>query len=282
MRIVRTQEEMTQLLPQAQGEALASFGNGSMYMEKFLERPRHIEFQVLGDLHGNVVCLGDRECSVQRNHQKIWEEAPSPILSNQERTRMIEQVIGSMKKFNYTSLGTLEFLYENGQFYFIEMNTRVQVEHPVTEMITGIDLVKEQIRVAQGHRLSFSQEDIALRGHAIECRINAENSKTFCPSPGRIVEYLPPGGPFVRVDSALFAGYRVPPYYDSLISKLIVHGRDREECLARLRHALNEYVITGIDTLIPLHQQLSCHPDIIKANYHVKWLENEFLNAPTV
>jgi acetyl-CoA carboxylase biotin carboxylase subunit len=282
MRIVRTRQEMVELLPQAQGEALASFGNASMYMEKFLERPRHIEFQVLGDLHGNVVCLGDRECSVQRNHQKIWEEAPSPIISDVERAHMTEKVIAAMKKFNYTSLGTLEFLYEHGEFYFIEMNTRIQVEHPVTEMITGIDLVKEQIRVAQGHTLSFSQEDIVLRGHAIECRINAENPITFRPSPGKIQEYLTPGGPFVRVDSALFAGYVVPPYYDSLISKLIVHGRDREECLARLRHALNEYVITGIDTLIPLHQQLSCHPDVIKADYHVKWLENEFLKKHTV
>jgi acetyl-CoA carboxylase biotin carboxylase subunit len=278
MRVIWNDSEMSRLLPQAQTEAMASFGNSGMYIEKYLQRPRHIEFQVLGDLHGNMVCLGDRECSVQRNHQKIWEEAPSSILSAKERSHMMDMVITAMKKFQYSSLGTLEFLYEDGQFYFIEMNTRIQVEHPVTEMITGMDLVKEQIRVAQGHKLSFAQEDIVLRGHSIECRINAEHPETFRPSPGTVESYLAPGGPFVRVDSALFAGYRIPPYYDSLVAKLIVHGRDRGECLARLRHALNEYVITGIDTLIPLHQKLCQHPDIRTANYHVKWLENEFLS----
>lgn len=278
MRVIWNDGEMDELFPQAVAEAMASFGYGGMYLEKFLQRPRHIEFQVLGDLHGHLVCLGDRECSIQRNHQKIWEEAPSSVLSSDERARMMDVCITAMKKFDYSSLGTLEFLYEDGAFYFIEMNTRIQVEHPVTEMITGFDLVKEQIRVADGKTLSFEQKDIALRGHAIECRINAENSETFLPSPGVVESYLAPGGPFVRVDSALFAGYRIPPYYDSLISKLIVHGQDRAECLARLRHALNEYVITGVDTLLPLHQKLCTHPDVISGNYHVKWLENTFLS----
>lgn len=278
MRVIWNHGEMARLLPQAQGEAMASFGNAGMYLEKFLQRPRHIEFQMLGDLYGNVVCLGDRECSIQRNHQKIWEEAPSGALSPSERDRMMKICIEAMEKFEYSSLGTLEFLYEDGKFYFIEMNTRIQVEHPVTEMITGRDLVKEQIRVAQGKKLSFSQGDISLRGHAIECRINAEHPETFRPSPGLVESYLAPGGPFVRVDSALFTGYRVPPHYDSLVSKLIVHGLDREECLARLRHALKEYVITGIDTLLPLHQKLCEHPDMHSGNYHVKWLENEFLS----
>lgn len=277
MRVVWNDSEMVELFPQAVAEAMASFGYGGMYLEKFLQRPRHIEFQILGDLYGHVVCLGDRECSIQRNHQKIWEEAPSSALSPEERSLMMDVCSTAMKEFNYSSLGTLEFLYEEGQFYFIEMNTRIQVEHPVTEMITGLDLVKEQIRVAQGYALSFQQKDVELRGHAIECRINAENSLTFFPSPGVVESYLAPGGPFVRVDSALFAGYRIPPYYDSLISKLIVHGRDRDECLARLRHALNEYVITGVDTLLPLHQKLCAHPDVKSADYHVKWLENTFL-----
>ncbi|MBM3631772.1 MAG: acetyl-CoA carboxylase biotin carboxylase subunit [Alphaproteobacteria bacterium] len=277
MRVIWNDAEMVELFPQAQAEAMASFGYAGMYLEKFLQRPRHIEFQILGDLHGHVVCLGDRECSIQRNHQKIWEEAPSSALSPQERFRMMDICVTAMKLFDYSSLGTLEFLYEDGQFYFIEMNTRIQVEHPVTEMITGLDLVKEQIRVAQGYALSFQQHDVELRGHAIECRINAENSVTFCPSPGMVESYLAPGGPFVRVDSALFAGYRIPPYYDSLISKLIVHGQDRDECLARLRHALNEYVITGVDTLLPLHQKLCGHCDVKSGHYHVKWLENTFL-----
>ena len=278
MRVIWNDREMDELFPQAQAEALASFGYAGMYLEKYLQKPRHIEFQILGDLHGHVVCLGDRECSIQRNHQKIWEEAPSSSLSSEERARMMDICITAMKTFHYSSLGTLEFLYENGQFYFIEMNTRIQVEHPVTEMITGLDLVKEQILVAQGEPLSFEQKDVVLRGHAIECRINAEHSETFFPSPGVVKTYLAPGGPFVRVDSALFAGYRIPPYYDSLISKLITHGRDRDECLARMRHALNEYVITGVDTLLPLHQKLCDHPDVKSADYHVKWLENTFLS----
>lgn len=277
MRVVDEPSMLQENLEFAQSEALASFGNDGIYIEKFLPNPRHIEFQVLGDLHGNVICLGDRDCSVQRGHQKIWEEAPCAALSQEEREYMIGKVIMAMKSFGYYSAGTIEFLYDQGRFYFIEMNTRIQVEHPVTEMITGIDIVKYQITIASGEALDLRQEDISLRGHAIECRINAENSKTFFPSPGIVQAYLPPGGPFVRVDSALFSGCNVPPFYDSLVAKLIVYGRTRTECLARLKRALSEYVITGIDTLIPLHQKLCENESIQLGDYSVKWLEQKFL-----
>lgn len=279
MRIVYREEDLQEHMSQAQAEAMASFGHGGLYMEKFLIKPRHIEFQIIADHHGHVVCLGERDCSIQRRHQKIWEEAPSCGISHAQREEMTARIVKAMEVFGYRNAGTLEFLYEEGRFYFIEMNTRLQVEHPITEMITGIDIVKEQIRVAAGLPLSFTQNDIVLRGHAIECRINAENSETFTPSPGRVQSYLAPGGPFVRVDSALFAGYTIPPYYDSLISKLVVHGNTREECMARLRRALQEYVITGVDTLIPLHQALCDLEDIKKGEFHIKWLEQEGLKA---
>lgn len=274
MRVVSEEKELKGQLENAQSEAMASFGHDGVYIEKYLKQPRHVEFQILGDQHGNVVCLGDRDCSIQRNHQKIWEEAPCIALSAQERQTMMDVCVQTMQRFGYYNAGTLEFLYEDGQFYFIEMNTRIQVEHPVTEMITGIDIVKEQIKIAAGLPLSFSQKDVVLRGHAIECRINAEHSETFIPSPGKIDAYLAPGGPSVRVDSGLFSGYTIPPIYDSLISKLIVHGHDRQECLARLKRALDEYVITGVFTLIPLHKKLCENPDVQSGNYHVKWLEH--------
>lgn len=282
MRVVHCAQDVVPLFDQAQSEAMANFGYGGMYVEQFLQKPRHIEFQVLGDLFGHVICLGDRECSVQRNHQKIWEEAPASVLSAEQRHFMMGKVVHAMKEFGYSSLGTLEFLYENGQFYFIEMNTRVQVEHPVTEMITGIDLVKEQIRVAQGLPLAYAQSDITLVGHAIECRINAENPVNFMPSPGCVDTHIPPGGPFIRVDSALFPGYRVPPYYDSLVSKVVAYGTCRQEALDRMHRALQEYIITGIDTLIPLHMLLCRHPDIVNNEVYVKWLEQKYMSTSTM
>lgn len=279
MRVVWSAQELPQHYAQAASEAAASFGDPGLYLEKFLRRPRHIEFQVLGDHHGNVVCLGDRDCSVQRRHQKIWEEAPSSALNDAQRAHMIHQVNQAMKTLGYTNAGTLEFLYEDGVFYFIEMNTRIQVEHPITEMITGIDIVKQQILIAAGQPLPFTQKDIVLRGHAIECRINAEDPHTFAPSPGRVTACIPPGGPFIRVDSALYPEYVIPPYYDSMIAKLIAYGCDRATCLARLKRALDEYVITGVKTLLPLHQALCENSDIKTGNVHVKWLEESFLPA---
>jgi acetyl-CoA carboxylase biotin carboxylase subunit len=242
-------------------------------MEKYLGLPRHIEFQVLGDKHGHAVHLGERDCSLQRRHQKVLEEAPSPIITPAQRQEMGDIVRQAMITMGYIGAGTIEFLYENGQFFFIEMNTRLQVEHPVTEMITGIDLVREQIRVAAGEPLSFTQDDITLTGHAIECRINAEDPWTFAPAAGRITDYHAPGGLHVRVDSALYAGYKVPPYYDSLISKLIVYGRNRDEVLMRLRRSLEEYVILGGKTTIPLHQALIEDPEFRAGDYSIKWLE---------
>lgn len=278
MRVVNSEEDLKSLYEQAQAEALANFSDGRLYMEKYLKKPRHIEFQVLGDKYGNVVCLGDRDCSIQRNHQKIWEEAPSCALTPHQRQEMIEKVNQAMKTLGYCNAGTLEFLYEDGQFYFIEMNTRIQVEHPVTEMVTGIDLVRQQILIAAGEPLTIKQEDVRFYGHAIECRINAENSDNFMPSPGIVEVCLPPGGPFVRVDSALYPGYKIPPYYDSLIAKLITHAPDRPTCLARMERALDEYVITGIDTLIPLHKKLCQDSDVQTGDVHVKWLEQSFFN----
>jgi acetyl-CoA carboxylase biotin carboxylase subunit len=246
-------------------------------MEKFLKKPRHIEFQIMADSHGNVIHLGERDCSLQRRHQKVLEEAPSPTLTAKERDEMGEVITNAIKKFGYLGAGTIEFLYEDGVFYFIEMNTRLQVEHPVTEMITGIDLVREQIRIAAGLPLSHTQKDVVLEGHAIECRINAENARTFTPSPGRITDYHTPGGLGVRVDSALYDGYSIPPYYDSLISKLIVHGKTREEALMRLRRSLEEYVINGIDTTIPLHMALVQDDEFKSGEYNIHWL-SKFLD----
>jgi acetyl-CoA carboxylase, biotin carboxylase subunit len=274
MRIVYQASELEDLFYLAQGEAQNSFGNPALYMEKYLLNPRHIEFQILGDQHGNVVCLGERDCSMQRNHQKIIEEGPAFVLCEAERQNMVKILCDAMKKMGYVGVGTLEFLYEDGQFYFIEMNTRLQVEHPVTELLSGIDLVKEQIKVAYGEPLGFAQKDIRCWGHAIECRINAEDPKTFLPQPGTVNQYLAPGGPGVRVDSALFSGCVIPSFYDSLIAKLIIYGPNREECLKIMRRALGEFVIVGPKHSIPLLEAISKHPDMIDGNYHVNWLKS--------
>ncbi|MEE9140653.1 MAG: acetyl-CoA carboxylase biotin carboxylase subunit [Alphaproteobacteria bacterium] len=274
MKPAYTREDLRQALPLARAEAKASFGNDKLYLEKFLARPRHIEVQILGDMHGNVVHLGERDCSLQRRHQKVLEEAPSPALNVSERGEIGSLVTEAMRKLGYRNAGTVEFLYEDGSFYFIEMNTRLQVEHPITEMISGIDIVREQIRAAAGASLDLRQEDISLSGHAIECRINAENPNTFAPAPGRITDYHAPGGLDVRVDSALYSGYVVPPYYDSLIAKLVVRGRTRNECLMRLRRALEEYVIGGIETTIDLHARLIAERDFLNGDYDIHWLES--------
>jgi acetyl-CoA carboxylase biotin carboxylase subunit len=273
MKVAHTPDHLNEALATARAEARAAFGDDSVYIEKYLTKPRHIEIQIVADSHGNVVHLGERDCSLQRRHQKVWEEAPSPGLNPQERTRIGQTTAKAIKKLGYLGVGTVEYLYEDGQFYFIEMNTRLQVEHPVTEMITGIDLVREQIRIADGLPLSFTQKDVHFEGHAIECRINAENPVTFAPSPGRIGDYHAPGGLGVRLDSAIYSGYQIPPYYDSLIGKLIVHGRDRPECLMRLRRALAEMVVNGIQTTVPLFQRLAQEPDVIDGDYNIHWLE---------
>jgi acetyl-CoA carboxylase biotin carboxylase subunit len=277
MKVALSEDELGQAISMAQTEAEAAFGSGEVYIERYLGQPRHIEVQILGDSHGNVVHLGERDCSLQRRHQKILEETPSPALNAESRASIGEIAASAMRKFGYESLGTIEFLYENGEFFFIEMNTRLQVEHPITEMVTGIDLVREQIQVASGAQLSFNQDAIVFNGHSIECRINAEDPRTFRPSPGRITDYHSPGGLGVRVDSALYAGYEVPAHYDSLVAKLVVHGTSRNECLLRLRRALDEYVIGGIDTTVPLHQDLTTVPDFINGDYDIHWLENVFL-----
>jgi acetyl-CoA carboxylase biotin carboxylase subunit len=274
MKVARNDSEIEIALSTAQTEAKAAFGNEEVYIEKYLELPRHIEIQVLGDGQGNAVHLGERDCSLQRRHQKIWEEAHSPALNSTQRDQIGGRVAKAMSDLSYEGVGTIEFLYENGEFYFIEMNTRLQVEHPVTEMITGLDLVQEQIRVASGAKLQHAQSDITFAGHAIECRINAENAKTFVPSPGRVDAVHFPGGLGVRVDSALYAGYRIPPYYDSLIGKLIVFGKSRTECMMRLKRAMGEFVIEGVETTIPLFQRLLTEPDIIDGHYDIHWLEN--------
>jgi acetyl-CoA carboxylase, biotin carboxylase subunit len=273
MKVAWAEGEIDEALRLARREAKAGFGNDAVYLEKYLAKPRHIEIQILGDSFGNVVHLGERDCSIQRRHQKLLEEAPSPALNAAARAEIGKIAVEAMTKLGYRGLGTIEFLYEDGRFYFIEMNTRLQVEHPVTEAITGIDLVREQIRVASGSRLSFGQDDIRFQGHAIECRINAEDPRTFRPSPGRITDYHAPGGAGVRVDSGVFAGYVVPPHYDSLVAKLIVHGSSRNECLMRLKRALGEYVIGGIDTTIPLHQRLMTEPPFLDGRYDIHWLE---------
>jgi acetyl-CoA carboxylase biotin carboxylase subunit len=273
MKVATGPADIGQALSLARSEAKANFGNDALYMEKYLSHPRHIEIQILGDSHGNVIHLGERDCSLQRRHQKVLEEAPSPALNGRERESIGTIAVEAMRKFGYRSAGTIEFLFQDGEFYFIEMNTRLQIEHPVTEMITGIDLVREQIRIAAGASLPLRQEDIKFNGHAIECRINAEDPDTFRPSPGRISDYHAPGGLGVRVDSALYTGYSVPPHYDSLIAKLIVHGATRNECLMRLRRALEEFVIGGVATTIPLHQRLIAAPDFINGDYDIRWLE---------
>jgi len=276
MKVANSAKELAEAYSLARGEARAAFGNDEVYMEKYLAHPRHIEVQLIGDTHGHALHFGERDCSIQRRHQKVIEEAPSPGLNASEREKIGALAAGVIKKLGYRGVGTIEFLYENGQFYFIEMNTRLQIEHTITEMITGIDLVREQIRVAAGLPLSYEQKDIAFNGHAIECRINAENPETFAPSPGKISNFHPPGGLGVRVDSALYDGYRVPPHYDSMIAKLVVHGTNRNECLLRLRRCLEEFVIGGIDTTLPLHRRIIAEPDFINGNYDIRWLE-EFL-----
>jgi len=273
MKLALEESQLEPALAAARNEARAAFGDPTVYLEKYLVHPRHIEVQVLADGQGNAIHLGERDCSLQRRHQKLWEEAPSPALNNSERARIGEIVANAMHELNYRGVGTVEFLYEGGEFYFIEMNTRLQVEHTITEMITGLDLVIEQIRIAAGAPLSLRQEDMRFDGHAIECRINAENPHTFRPSPGTITHFHPPGGLGVRVDSGAYAGYTIPPYYDSLIGKLIVHARTRNECLMRLKRALGEFVVDGIETTIPLFNALIAEPDIVDGNYDIHWLE---------
>jgi acetyl-CoA carboxylase biotin carboxylase subunit len=276
MKLIRSEADTAAALAMARAEAKAAFGDDTLYLEKYLERPRHIEIQVLGDGKGRAIHLGERDCSLQRRHQKVWEEGPSPALNTAARDAIGETVAKAMREIKYLGVGTVEFLYEEGAFSFIEMNTRIQVEHPVTEMITDIDLILEQIRVAAGIPLELDQCNVKFHGHAIECRINAENAVSFRPSPGKIIHYHPPGGLGVRVDSAVYHGYAIPPFYDSLVGKLIVHGKTRSECLMRLKRALDEFVIDGIETTLPLFRALVQEKDIIDGDYHIHWLE-EFL-----
>jgi acetyl-CoA carboxylase biotin carboxylase subunit len=274
MKVCTSADQLETLMSQAGSEAKAAFGDATVYLEKYLGNPRHIEFQVFGDGKGNAIHLGERDCSLQRRHQKVLEEAPSPVITPEERDRMGGIVAKAMADMGYRGAGTIEFLWEDGEFYFIEMNTRLQVEHPVTEAITGLDLVREQIRIAEGHPLTLRQEDVIFRGHAIECRINAEDPRTFAPSPGLVKHYHAPGGMNVRVDSGLYAGYRIPPYYDSMIAKLIVYGTTRNGALRRLRRALEEFVVDGVKTTIPLHQALLEAPEFLAGDYTIKWLED--------
>ncbi|GAB5376200.1 MAG: acetyl-CoA carboxylase biotin carboxylase subunit [Acuticoccus sp.] len=278
MTVARSENEVVQAASRARAEAKANFGNDDIYMERYLKTPRHIELQVMGDGKGDAVVLGERDCSLQRRHQKVWEEARSPALDEAQREAIYATVAKAMKDMAYRGAGTIEFLYDQGEFFFIEMNTRLQVEHPVTEMITGLDLVHAQLRVAAGDGLGMRQEDIRFQGHAIECRINAEHPETFMPSPGTITHYHPPGGLGVRVDSAVYQGYRIPPHYDSLIGKLIVHGNSRSECLMRLRRSLDEFVVDGVESTLPLFRRLIHHRDIVDGVYDIHWLEN-FLAA---
>jgi acetyl-CoA carboxylase biotin carboxylase subunit len=273
MKVARSAAELSTALSTARSEAKAAFGDDAVYIEKYLGKPRHIEIQVLGDGKGNAIHLGERDCSLQRRHQKVLEESPSPALNVEARDKIGETVAKAMREIQYLGVGTVEFLFEEGEFYFIEMNTRIQVEHPVTEMITGIDLIFEQIRVAAGAPLTLKQSDIEFRGHSIECRINAENPVSFRPSPGKILHYHAPGGLGVRIDSAVYQGYTIPPYYDSLVGKLIVHGNTRNEAMMRLKRALDEVVVDGIETTLPLFRALLGEKDIIDGNYHIHWLE---------
>jgi len=273
MKVAQTEDDLALALSTARNEAKSAFGDPSVYLEKYLTRPRHIEIQILGDGRGGAIHLGERDCSLQRRHQKVWEEGPSPVLDAAARARIGEICAKAMRDMQYLGVGTIEFLYEDGEFYFIEMNTRIQVEHPVTEMITDIDLVLEQIRIAAGGDLPCTQDELQIIGHAIECRINAENPETFRPSPGTITQYHPPGGLGVRIDSAVYQGYKIPPYYDSLVGKLIVHGKNRPECLMRLRRALDEIVVDGVETTLPLFRKLAREKDMIEGDYHIHWLE---------
>ena len=278
MKVAPTADDLAEAFSSARSEAKAAFGDDTVYIERYLDNPRHIEIQIVADSHGNVIHLGERECSVQRRHQKLLEEAPSPVLDSQQRSEIGAIAAQAAAKMGYLGLGTMEFLYENGEFFFIEMNTRLQVEHPITEEITGIDLVCEQIRIAAGEKLSVSQDQVTFKGHAIECRINAEHPETFFPTPGKVTNFHPAGGPGVRVDSFLYSGYSIPPYYDSLVAKLVVYGDDREHCLARLRRALDECIIEPMPTSLDLHRRLVNDDDIISGNYTIRWLEEEFFN----
>ena len=276
MKVANNPQALQQALQVAMAEAKASFGDGRVYLERFLQQPRHIEVQVLCDSHGNVSILGERDCSLQRRHQKVLEETPSPALNDSQREKLFGIVADACRKMGYLGAGTFEFLYENGEFFFIEMNTRLQVEHPVTEMVTGLDIVSEQIRIAAGGPLRYLKSPLVPRGHSIEVRINAEDPETFLPSPGKIAEYFPPGGPGVRFDSAIYPGYKVPPYYDSMIAKLIVHGATREEAVLRLRRALEEFVIGGIKTNIPLHRKIAASNAFLRGDYTIHSLANYF------
>ncbi|MAW81060.1 MAG: acetyl-CoA carboxylase biotin carboxylase subunit [Parvularcula sp.] len=274
MKVAKTESDLAEAMSTAKAEAKAAFGDDAVYLEKYLELPRHIELQIIADSHGNVVQLGERDCSLQRRHQKVLEEALSPALTDKERARIGDTVRKAIEKIGYLGAGTIEFLYENGEFYFIEMNTRLQVEHPITEQVTRRDLVREQILVAAGAELSMKQEDVVFKGHAIECRVNAENPRTFRPSPGKITQFHPAGGPGVRFDSAVYTGYKIPPYYDSMIGKLIVYGDDRAHCIARLKRALSEMVFVGVETTVPLFMDLVDDPAFQKGDYHIHWLED--------
>ena len=278
MKVAESEAGLAEAFSSARSEAKAAFGDDTVYLERYLGQPRHIEVQVIADSHGNVVHLGERECSIQRRHQKLFEEAPSPVLTAEQRAEIGGIAAEATRRMGYLGVGTMEFLYENGEFFFIEMNTRLQVEHPITEAITGVDLVREQIRIAAGMPLSFTQEDVTFTGHAIECRINAEHPETFMPTPGRITAYHAAGGPGIRVDSCLYAGYSVPPYYDSLIAKLIVYGDDRAHCLARLKRALQEFVVEPIPTTLDLHERLVDAPAVLDGSYNIRWLEEHFLS----
>ena len=277
MKVAETADDLAEAFSAARTEAKAAFGDDTVYLERYLGLPRHIEVQVIADSHGNVVHLGERECSIQRRHQKLFEEAPSPALTAEERDQIGTIAAEATRKLGYLGVGTMEFLYENGEFFFIEMNTRLQVEHPITEAITGVDLVREQIRIAAGMPLSFSQKDVTFTGHAIECRINAEHPETFMPTPGKVTAFHASGGPGVRVDSCLYSGYSVPPYYDSLIAKLVVYGDDRDHCLARLKRALQEFVVEPIPTTLPLHMRLVDAEGVKDGSYNIRWLEEVFL-----
>jgi acetyl-CoA carboxylase biotin carboxylase subunit len=275
MKVVRSEDQFKEMYSTARSEAKANFGDDTVYIEKYLEKPRHIEIQVFGDKHGNGIYLGERDCSIQRRHQKLVEEAPSPILSQAEREQIGTLAADVIRKMGYVGAGTIEFLYEDGKFYFMEMNTRIQVEHPVTEQITGIDLIAEQIKVAAGLPLTLNKENIRFRGHAIEIRINAEDPDTFAPSPGKITQFHAPGGLGVRFDSAIYGGYSIPPYYDSMIGKLIVSGKTREECLARMRRAIMETIVDGVKTTLPLHLWIFNQPEFIEGDYNIHWLEKK-------
>ena len=277
MKVAETADDLAEAFSSARSEAKAAFGDDTVYLERYLGQPRHIEVQVIADSHGNCVHLGERECSIQRRHQKLFEEAPSPVLTAEERASIGEIAAEATRRMGYLGVGTMEFLYENGEFFFIEMNTRLQVEHPITEAITGVDLVREQIRIAAGMELSFTQEDVTFTGHAIECRINAEHPETFMPTPGKVTAFHAAGGPGIRVDSCLYSGYSVPPYYDSLIAKLIVHGDDRAHCLARLKRALQEFIVEPIPTTLALHERLVDAPAVRDGSYNIRWLEEHFL-----